>query len=88
MAAVWPAGPEPMITNLECILRECVLEVTDRFEEESPAAGDARWLCMAAAATGREKKEKKREEDARRSVEANSLAVGAGLGVDRGRAGV
>lgn len=23
MAAVWPAGPEPMMTNLECILRDC-----------------------------------------------------------------
>lgn len=43
--------------------------------DESPAAGDVRWFCEAAAATGTEKKERKREGVERRSAEANTLAV-------------
>jgi len=42
---------------------------------ESPAAGDTEWDLETAAAMGRENKETKRDEDALRRVEANSLAV-------------
>lgn len=68
-----------MITNFECILRESVLGVETLLEtDESPAAaGDTRWLGEAAdaAARGTEKTDRKREEEARRKAEANSLAV-------------
>lgn len=65
-----------MMTTLECILRVSTLGVKVCFEaEESPAAGDTRWFCDAAAARGTEKKERKRVEVDRRIAEANTLAV-------------
>lgn len=76
MAAVWPAGPEPMITSRECMLLEFIFEVVVRPEEESPAVDDTRWLCEAAAATGTENNDRKRG-DAFLKAEANTLATSA-----------
>lgn len=71
------------MTSLECILRTSVLGEEDCLEaDESPAAGETRWLGEAAAASGTESKDTRREEEARRNAEANTLAVGA-----RSRAG-
>lgn len=47
--------------------------------EDSPAAGEVRWVD-AAAAMGTEKKERRRVEVARRKLEANTLAVAVGCG--------
>jgi len=43
--------------------------------DESPAAGEMRWFGDAAAARGTENSDRRREEDARRKAEANTLAV-------------
>lgn len=45
----------------------------------NPAVGDTRWLCEAAAAMGTEKRDRLREEDALRKIEANTLAAYARL---------
>jgi hypothetical protein len=56
---------------------------------ESPAVGDTRWLCEAAAATGTENKDRKRG-DAFLKLEANRLAAFTGLSGETcyGRVGV
>lgn len=78
MAAVWPAGPDPIITSFECILLESTFGVPAKFTADKPAFGDTRLLCDVAAATGTENKDKTREEVARLKAEANSLAMYAG----------
>jgi len=78
------------LTTFECILLESTFGVAFKLEAEgSPAAGDTRWLCEAAAAIGTENKDRNRG-DALLKVDANSLAACAGLACrsDRGRAGV
>lgn len=65
-----------LLTTLECILREPVLSVEVGLDaDESPAAGDVRWVLEAAAAIGSENKDTKREEAVRRNAEANTLAA-------------
>lgn len=63
-----------LLTSFECIFRESILGTPVKFEE-SPAPGDTRWLCDAAAATGKENKDKARDEDALLKAAANSLAA-------------
>lgn len=71
-----------MMTSFECILRESVLGVETLLEtDESPAAaGDTRWLDGAeeATAAGSEKRDRMREDEARRNAEENTLAMGGG----------
>lgn len=65
------------MTTRECILRELVPAVEVGLDTEgSPAVGTVRCDDDAAAAIGREKRERKRDEVARRKVEANTLTVG------------
>jgi hypothetical protein len=67
------------LTTFECILRESTFVVAVKLEaDESPAVGDTRWLCEAAAAMGTENKDRNRG-DALLKVEANTLAAFAGL---------
>ena len=78
------------LTTFECILLESTLGVAVKLEaDESPAVGDTRWLCDAAAAMGTENKDRNRG-DALLKVEANTLAACADLACrfDRGRTGV
>jgi hypothetical protein len=63
-----------MMTTFECIVRAPVLRI-DVGLDGNPAVGYVRLVVEAAAAIGRENKERVREEDARRNAEANSLAV-------------
>lgn len=77
MAAVCPAGPEPMMTTLECIFRDSNA-VVERVAgmDESPAA--AWFFCLeeAVMAMGTAKAEVRKEDEALFRVEANSLAAG------------
>jgi hypothetical protein len=67
------------LTTFECILLESTFGIAVKLEAvESPAVGDTRWLCEAAAATGTENKDRKRG-DALLKLEANRLAAFAGL---------
>jgi hypothetical protein len=77
------------LTTFECILRESTFDVAVKAEADgSPAVGDTRWLCEAAAAMGTENKDRNRG-DARLKVEANTLAACAISRADQiGRAGV
>lgn len=64
-----------MMTTFECIFRESTFGVAVKLEaDESPAVGDMRWLCDAAAAMGTENKDRNRGE-ALLKVEANTLAT-------------
>lgn len=70
-----------MMTTLECILRESTFGIAVKLEAvESPAVGETRWLCEAAAAIGTENKDRKRG-DAFLKVEANTLAACAGIAI-------
>ena len=64
MAAVWPAGPEPIMTTLECMVR---------------AGGGASALASRATkgrdANGRAREARKGVMPTRRRVEANTLTV-------------
>lgn len=60
------------LTTFECILLASTF--VKLAAVESPAVGDTRWLCEAAAATGTENKDMKRG-DALRKAEANTLAA-------------
>jgi len=60
------------LTTFECILLASTFVKLEAVE--SPAVGDTRWLCEAAAATGTENKDRKRGE-ALRKAEANTLAA-------------
>lgn len=86
---IWEAGQGSYsLTTLECMFRESVLRVEEKLEaDESPAAGEMRWFGDDAAAMGTENRDRKREEDARRKAEANSLAVGVVIACYHGRAG-
>jgi hypothetical protein len=67
-----------LLTTLECIVREPVLSVEVGLDaEESPATAGVRCVEVAAAAMGSENNDTKRDEEARRRVEANVLAAGA-----------
>lgn len=81
MAAVWAAGPEPMMTTLECMVRE--------GEKERRGAGgrvvcaDAGGVCgrkevVAARVKGR--LERRGGEEKRRKVEENRMMVGGDWG--------
>lgn len=66
------------LTTFECILLESTFGVASKLVADgSPAAGDARWLCEAAAATGTENRDTNRG-DALLKAEANTLAACAG----------
>jgi hypothetical protein len=63
------------LTSFECILLESTFGPAVKVEAvESPAVGDTRWLCEAAAATGTENKDRKRG-DALLKAEENTLAA-------------
>jgi hypothetical protein len=67
------------LTSFECIFRESTLGVAVRLEADaSPAVGETRWLCDAAAAMGTENKDRSRG-DALLEVEANTLAIFVGF---------
>jgi len=78
MAAVWPAGPEPMMTSLLCILRvrERVGGLTVGGERSGALGLLWAGLEMETATSGRAMLERRgREEPARRKALANSLAT-------------
>lgn len=76
MAAVWPAGPEPIIASFECMPRFCMWVASGA---RPPVAAEAVffWLkATAAAETGSEIEDLRGKEDARRKkAEENTLAV-------------
>lgn len=57
------------MTSLECIFRESCFEAVERLP-----FGGVRWFATVAA-MGSENREIKRDEEARRKLEVNSLAV-------------
>lgn len=63
------------------MFRVCAFEKLEAVE--SPATGDTRWLCDAAAAIGTEKRESDRGEVALRKIDANTLATCARTRVSR-----
>lgn len=66
---------EYSLTSRECILRESTFGTIVKVEaDESPAVGDTRLLCEAAAAMGTEKADRARG-DALLKAEANTLAA-------------
>lgn len=88
MAAVWAAGPEPMMTTLECaiLLAKRGVETLNGAEEiwEDTVAGPAgvvRCWNDVAAATESPTVERTEEEAVRRKIEENSLVVLAGEGL-------
>jgi len=77
MAAVWPAGPLPMITSLLCIFLApaVALPCMDPAVDASPAVVVFFWFTDAATAKGKEIEDRKVRALARRKVDENSLAV-------------
>jgi hypothetical protein len=78
MAAVWPAGPDPIMTSFECILRVWVLRfalLREKGTELKPLDGIFFWFNDAAAANGRDIDERRGVRRVLRKAEANSLAV-------------
>jgi hypothetical protein len=67
------------------MFRDCTFEKVEAVE--SPATGDTRWLCDAAAAMGTENKDRLRGEEALRKIDANTLAACAKVRVSRARCG-
>lgn len=73
MAAVCPAGPEPIITSLECILLAPMpVPLRGEVAEARPGAA-CLWCKVAAAAIGKLREDRKGEKRVRRNAEANTL---------------
>jgi len=76
MAAVCPAGPDPIMTSFECIsLVPRVELLKGEAMEGKPADAVFFWLNDAATANGRLTDERRGVRRVRRKAEANSLAV-------------
>lgn len=81
MAAVWAAGPEPMIMTLECMVREGWRARPRGVGEKGRLAEGEVWGRKdEAAARVRVKVVRRGEVEARWKARENSLVVGGGFG--------
>lgn len=79
MAAVWAAGPEPMMIILECMVRAVpgvVMVVRRGVLGVSGVVGGVEGRKVVAAARARPQLERRVGEAKRREVEENRMVVG------------